>query len=53
MCEACSFQCSTCLNYQKCKSAKEAEKIVYRALEIAIKHDIYSGGNIHTFIQEE
>ena len=41
------------LNYQKCKTAKEAEKIVYRAVEIAIKHDIYSGGNVHTFIQEE
>ena len=41
------------LNYQKCKNVKEAEKIVYRAVEIAIKHDIYSGGNVHTFIQEE
>ena len=41
------------LNYQKCKTPKDAEKILHRAVEIAISHDIFSGGKIHTFVQEE
>jgi ATP-dependent protease HslVU (ClpYQ) peptidase subunit len=40
------------LNYQKIKSPEVAEKILYRAIEAAIKHDIYSGGEIHTYVQE-
>ena len=40
------------LNYSKIKTPKEAEKILRKAIEIACKHDIYSGGEIHTYVQE-
>lgn len=40
------------LNYQKIKSPEAAERILYKAIEAAIKHDIYSGGEIHTYVQE-
>jgi ATP-dependent protease HslVU (ClpYQ) peptidase subunit len=41
------------LSFQKVKTPEAAEKLLRRAIEIAIKHDIYSGGEIHTYIQEE
>jgi len=40
------------LNYEKAKTPEAAEKILKKAIEIAIKHDIYSGGEIHTYVQE-
>jgi ATP-dependent protease HslVU (ClpYQ) peptidase subunit len=40
------------LNYSKISTPASAEKAVRRAIEIACKHDIYSGGEIHTYIQE-
>jgi hypothetical protein len=40
------------LNYTKISTPESAEKVVRRAIEIACKHDIYSGGEIHTYIQE-
>ena len=40
------------LNYQKIKSPDAAEKILRKAIEAAIKHDIYSGGEIHTYVQK-
>jgi ATP-dependent protease HslVU (ClpYQ) peptidase subunit len=40
------------LNYSKISTPAAAEKAVRRAIEIACKHDIYSGGEIHTYIQE-
>lgn len=40
------------LNYSKISTPEAAEKAVRRAIEIACKHDIYSGGEIHTYIQE-
>ena len=40
------------LNYQKIKSPKDAERALRKAIEAAIKHDIYSGGEIHTYVQE-
>lgn len=40
------------LNYSKCKTPEAAEKLLRRAVEIAVKHDIYSGGTVHTFVQE-
>ena len=40
------------LNYQKITSPASAERAVYKAIEAAIKHDIYSGGDIHTYVQE-
>jgi ATP-dependent protease HslVU (ClpYQ) peptidase subunit len=40
------------LNYQKIKSPDVAEKVLRKAIEAAIKHDIYSGGDIHTYVQE-
>ena len=39
-------------NYEKIKSPELAEKALRRAIEAAIKHDIYSGGEIHTYVQE-
>ena len=41
------------LNYSKISTPAAAEKAERRAIEIACKHDIYSGGEIHTYIQEE
>jgi len=41
------------LSFQKVKTPEAAEKVLRRAIEIACKHDIYSGGEIHTYIQEE
>jgi ATP-dependent protease HslVU (ClpYQ) peptidase subunit len=41
------------LDYKKCKTPEAVEKLVHRAVEIACKHDIYSGGKIHTHIQYE
>jgi len=41
------------LNYTRITTPEAAEKVVRRAIEIACKHDIYSGGEIHTYIQEE
>jgi ATP-dependent protease HslVU (ClpYQ) peptidase subunit len=40
------------LNYTKIKTPQEAESILKKAIAIAIKHDIYSGGKIVTRIQE-
>lgn len=39
------------LNYEKITSPTSAEKALRKAIEAAIKHDIYSGGEIHTYIQ--
>lgn len=39
------------LNYAAVKTPESAEKILRKAIEIACKHDIYSGGKIHTYIQ--
>jgi hypothetical protein len=41
------------LAFDKVKTPAAAEKVLRRAIEIACKHDIYSGGEIHTYIQEE
>ena len=40
------------LNYTRATTPEAAEKILKKAIEIAIKHDIYSGGEIHTYVQE-
>ena len=40
------------LNYSRITTPESAEKVVRRAIEIACKHDIYSGGEINTYIQE-
>ena len=40
------------LNYTRITTPEAAEKVVRRAIEIACKHDIYSGGEIHTYVQE-
>ena len=40
------------LNYSRITTPEAAEKVVRRAIEIACKHDIYSGGEIHTYVQE-
>ena len=37
---------------QKCKTPAQAEKVVKRAIEIAAKHDMKTGGTVHTFVQE-
>jgi ATP-dependent protease HslVU (ClpYQ) peptidase subunit len=39
------------LEYHKAKTPEAAEKILRRAIEIACKHDIYSGGKIITHVQ--
>ena len=39
-------------NYEKISTPAAAEKAIRRAIEAAIKHDIYSGGKIITHIQE-
>lgn len=39
-------------NYTKISTPEAAEKAIRRAIEAAIKHDIYSGGEIITHIQE-
>ena len=39
------------LEYKKCKTPEALEKVIRKAVEIAIKHDIYTGGKIHTHIQ--
>jgi ATP-dependent protease HslVU (ClpYQ) peptidase subunit len=41
------------LNYSKLTTPESAEKVLRKAIEIACKHDIYSGGEIHTYIQTE
>ena len=40
------------LNYQKITAPEAAEKALRRAIEAACKHDIYSGGDIITYVQE-
>lgn len=40
------------LNYSKVSTPQAAEKILKRAIGIAIQHDIYSGGAIVTHVQE-
>ena len=40
------------LNYEKIKTPEAAERALRRAIEAACKHDIYSGGEIHTYVQE-
>ncbi len=40
------------LIYSRITTSESAEKALRRAIEIACKHDIYSGGEIHTYIQE-
>jgi len=39
------------LEYKKAKTPEAVEKLVYKAIEIAIKHDIFTGGKIITRIQ--
>lgn len=39
------------LNYSRITTPESAEKVLRKAIEIACKHDIYSGGEIHTHIQ--
>lgn len=39
------------LEYKKAKSPEAVEKLIRRSIDIAIQHDIYSGGKIHTQIQ--
>ena len=39
------------LNYSKLTSPEAVEKVLRKAIEITCKHDIYSGGEIHTHIQ--
>lgn len=41
------------LNYTKLTTPESAEKVLRKAIEIACKHDIYSGGEIHTYVQTE
>ena len=40
------------LDYSKAKTPETAEKILKKAIEIACKHDIYSGGKIYTYVQK-
>ncbi|MEI6569329.1 MAG: hypothetical protein WCR20_21795 [Verrucomicrobiota bacterium] len=40
------------LDYSKAKTPEAAEKVLRKAVEIACKHDIYSGGKIITHIQK-
>lgn len=40
------------LRYYNAKTPEAAEKILYKAIEASIKHDIYSGGEIHTYVQK-
>jgi 20S proteasome alpha/beta subunit len=40
------------LGYEKIKTPEAAERALRKAIEAAIKHDIYSGGEIHTYVQE-
>lgn len=40
------------LHYTRVKTPESAEKVLRKAIEIAIKHDVYSGGEIHTHIQK-
>lgn len=40
------------MNFSKITSPQVAKKTLTKAIEIAIKHDIYSGGEIHTYVQE-
>ena len=40
------------MNYDRITTPEAAEKVLKKAIAIAIKHDIYSGGEIHTYIQE-
>ena len=40
------------LDYHKAKTPEAAEKVLKRAIEIACKHDIYSGGKIYTYVQK-
>lgn len=40
------------LNYSRITTPAAAEKVLRKAIEVACKHDIYSGGEIHTYIQE-
>ena len=41
------------LDYKKCKTPEAVEKLIRRAIEIAIIHDFFTGGKIHTHIQYE
>ena len=40
------------LDYSKARTPEAAEKILKKAIEIACKHDIYSGGKIYTYVQK-
>lgn len=40
------------LHYNKISTPEAAEKVLKKAIEIACKHDIYSGGAIHTYVQK-
>jgi ATP-dependent protease HslVU (ClpYQ) peptidase subunit len=40
------------MHYSRITTPAAAEKVLRKAIEIACKHDIYSGGEIHTYIQE-
>lgn len=37
---------------QKCKTPAQAEKLVKKAIEISMKHDMMTGGTVYTFVQE-
>ena len=39
------------LNFSSAKTPEAAEKILKKAIEIACRHDIYSGGKVLTYIQ--
>lgn len=41
------------LNFSRCTDPKAAEKVVKKAIEIAKKFDVYSGGVVRTFIQKK
>jgi ATP-dependent protease HslVU (ClpYQ) peptidase subunit len=40
------------MNYKRVKTPEAAEKVLRKAIEIAIRHDVYSGGEIRTHIQK-
>ncbi len=40
------------LNYKRVTTPEAAEKVLRKAIEIAIRHDVYSGGEIRTHIQK-
>lgn len=41
------------LNFSRCTDPRAAERIVKKAIDVALKYDIYSGGEVKTFIQKK